>query len=558
MLGSELLAWNQDYSIVEGVAMTHNENKVMRRISVCVTVLTCIVIYLIIGYGIYEDAVFRNQSEKYMPKKSADYKTYVAADKGEELSEEQKVNDFLFLSKMLEESTFLKGQTEELLHVSWEERNEDFRKMVEETENDVEFYFVMRRYLNEMNSIHTYVVDPNYDNYLSFSGARTMQNFECELSENKVGEFEQKLSNAAKETEEYQERVFIYIQGNYYEVGSDTEIVRVNGNEDIYGELNRAGICYRTEYDSLRERPYYPFVVLNEGYGERLLIELSDGEKKSLFYAPEVERRVSKNGIKALEKGRSTFLYLWEDETAYVRIGSLSRNRSVELKDVMELLEKEEREVNNIVFDLRGNGGGIGGNVMLGVLDKIFPTTIRTRREFFLPYTEWNKRLLEETYGIDKENTRITENVPEEITEVGFCYLMKEELSVGSKKNKQRDIYVLVNNDTASAADWLAHDLREYMSAVIVGVNTNGEGLSESPAYTLLPNSGLLVSYFDSYAENSQGKSNSMYGTTPDYYVENTIEDLNSREYSEENLTSLMKTDSQLKYVLEELIPMEQ
>lgn len=558
MLGSELHAWNQDYSITEGVAMTHNENKAMRRISVCFTVLTCIVIYMIIGYGIYEDAVFRNQSEKYMPKKSTSYETYMAADKGEELSVEQKVNDFLFLSKLLEESTFLKGQTEELLHVSWEERNEEFRKMVEETENDVEFYFVLRRYLNEMNSVHTYVVEPNYDNYLSFSGARTMQNLERELSKNRLGDFEQKLSNSVEETEEYQERVFIYIEGNYYEVGSDTEIVRVNGNEDIYGELNRAGVCYRTEYDSLRAVPYYPFVVLNEGYGEKLLIEMSDGEEVSLFYAPEVERRVSKNGIKELEKGRSTFLYLWEDETAYVRIGSLSRSQSVELKDVMELLVKEEREVKNIVFDLRGNGGGIGGNVMLGVLEKIFPTTIRTKREFYIPYTEWNKRLLEGTYGIDKENTRITEKIPGEITEAGFCYLMKEEISVGSKKNERKDIYVLVNNDTASAADWLAHDLREYMNAVIVGVNTNGEGLSESPAYTLLPNSGLLVSYFDSYAENSNGESNSMYGTAPDYYVENTIEDLNSKDYSEENLTSLMKTDSQLKYVLEELILMEQ
>lgn len=538
--------------------MTHNENKVMRRISLCFSVLTGIVIYMMIGYGIYEDIAFRRQSEKHMPKMSTEFETYVVADKGEELSVEQKVNDFLFLSKMLEESTFLKGQTEELLHISWEERNVAFRKMVEETENDVEFYFVMRRYLNEMNSIHTYVVDPNYDNYLSFSRVRTMQNLENELSENKLGDFEQKLLNAVEETEEYQEWVFIYIEGNYYEVGTEIEIVRVNGNEDIYGELNRAGVCYKTEYDSLRERPYYPFVVLNEGYGEKLVIEMSNGEEKTVFYAPEVERRVSENGIKELEKGRSTFLYLWEDETAYVRIGSLSRNQSVELKNVMELLEKEEREVKNIVFDLRGNGGGIGGNVMLGVLDKIFPTTIRTKREFYLPYTEWNKRLLEETYGIDKENTRITENGPEEITEADFCYLIKEEISVGSKKNKQRDIYVLVNNDTASAADWLAHDLREYMSAVIVGVNTNGEGLGESPAYTLLPNSGLLVSYFDSYAENSQGKSNSMYGTAPDYYVENTIEDLNSRDYSEENLTSLMKTDSQLKYVLEELIPMEQ
>lgn len=536
--------------------MEHNANKLMRSIALCFSALTGLAFYIMIICGIYESMAFQRQSKKYMPEISVNYQEYVVEDDGKELSKEQKVNDFLFLSKMIEESTFLREQTETLFNISWKERNAFFMKMIEETKNDLEFYFVMRRYLNEMNSIHTYIVDPNYDNYLSLSEARTMQVLEKEVSEYKVGHFEQILSDAMDETNELRERVYIYIKGKYYEVGTDNEIVRINGNDEFYEELNRVGVGVKTEYDHLRKNNYYPFVVLNEGYGEKIVIEMNNGKEECLYYAPEVECRVSKNGLKGIEKGRSDFLYLWEDEVAYLRIGSLNRYRALEINEVMNLLVEEERKVKNVVFDLRGNRGGIGGNVLHGVLDKVFPTLIQTRREFYLPYTEWNKMLMENTYGIDEDNTKITQKVPEEIEDGNYYYAIKEEACVGSKKNKICSIYVLVNNDTASAADWLAHYLREYMDAVIVGVNTNGEGLGESPAYTLLPNSGLLVSYFDSYAVNSQGKSNSMYGTAPDYYIENTIEDFNSKRYSEKSITSLMEGDSQLKYVVEEMILM--
>ena len=536
--------------------MDYNTNKMMRHIGLFISLLTIVAFYMIVVYGVYKNSVFQIQSKNYTPEVGVYYEDYVILEERNNLSTEQKVKDFLFLSRMLTENTFLKEQTEEHLNFLWEERDASFLKEVKKTSNDIDFYFVLRRYLNELNSIHTYVMAPNYENYLSVSEARMMQRIE-EIPENNVREFEEKLTSAVDDTLGYQEVVFVYIEGQYYEVGTENVLVQVNGNQDIYEEMKLLGVSYRTEYDHLRKTAYYPFVILNEGYGEKINVKMADGKERSLCFSSEVEYRVLNTGLKGMEKGRSTFLYLWEDDTVYLRIGSLERYRSAELKDVMDLLVEEERTVKNIIIDLRGNVGGISGNVLFGVLDKVYPTKIRSRREFYLPYTEWNKLLMEKTYGIDKGNARITKNVPDAVNDGKYYYAIKEESNVGSKKNEMSSIYVLVNNDTASAADWLAHDLREYMDAKIVGVNTNGEGLGESPAYTLLPNSGLLVSYFDSYAQNSDGRSNSMYGTAPDYYVENTIGDFNSKEYSEDSITQLMKNDSQLKYALEELIWME-
>lgn len=535
--------------------MKHNENKVMRSIWLAFSVLTGLVVLAVFSYEMWERFAFQSQAKEYIAEESVSYEEYIIAGEGEELSTEQKINDFLFLSKMLTESTFLSEGNEELLGILWEERNAAFLKMVEETKSDVEFYFVLQRYLCGLKSVHTYIVNPSYERYISYTTVRAAQNLETEVSEEKVTAFEEKLSKAAAETMSFQERVFIYIEGKYYESGKKNAIVRVNGNEDVQGMLNTLGPYYKMEYDFLRERMYYPFVILNEEYGKSVMIEMSDGEEICLYYAPEIEYRVLTNNLGKNGKIQCDFMYLCEDNTAYLRIGSLAWNRTDELVSVMRWLEREE-EAENLIIDLRGNVGGTADNVLFGVLDKVFPTEIRTRREYYIPYTEWNRNLMERTDGINENKTKLSKSVPEEIEDGKYYYHMTEDRSVGSRKNKKYTVYVLVNSETASAADWLAHYLREYMNAVIVGQNTGGEGLSESPVYTLLPNSGLLVSYFDSYAKNSEGKSNSVYGTVPDYYVENTIEDMLASENreKEKSMKALMEHDTQLRYVFEKLI----
>jgi len=536
--------------------MNHKDNKAMRcTLSVLLTVVFVVVAFGI-GYQNWNNTAFEAQAKMHSPLESVSYETFVTEGDGEQLSTEQKVNDFLFLSQMLTENTFLDEGNEALLGISQEERNAEYLELVKATQNDVEFYFVLQRYLCGMKSVHTYMVTPNYDRYISYADVRTAQDLRAEISKEKIDAFEMRLSEAAAETEQYPEKVFLYVEGSYYEIGTDNRIVRMNGKENVQEELDSLGLFYKMDYDFLRESMYYPFVIFNEGYGTEVVVEMSSGEVYTLNHAPEVEYRVLRSDYELTGKVFRDFMYLYEEGTAYLRIGSLARDRADELEMVMQCYEREENAVENLIVDLRGNLGGTAANVLYGVLDKVFPVEITTGRDFYLPYTEWNRSVQERYNGINVKETKLTRNVPKEIKDGNYYYHITEERSVGSRENKKCTVYVLVNNETASAADWLAHYLREYMGAVVVGQNTAGEGLSDSPVYTLLPNSGFLVSYFDSYAKNAEGRSNSVYGTEPDYYVENTIGDVLAPDESEKekSMQELMKDDTQLRFIFEELL----
>ena len=177
--------------------MNQKGNKAMRcMLSVLLTVVLVAVAFGI-GYQNRNDTAFEAQAKKHSPMKSVSYETFVTEGDGEQLSTEQKVNDFLFLSQMLAENTFLDEGNEALLGISWEERNAEYLELVKATQNDVEFYFVLQRYLCGMKSVHTYMVTPNYDRYISYADVRTAQDLRAEISKEKIDAFEMRLSEAA-------------------------------------------------------------------------------------------------------------------------------------------------------------------------------------------------------------------------------------------------------------------------------------------------------------------------------------------------------------------------
>ncbi len=532
-------------------------NRIMRffsGMSVCCCVLSFVFLF---GANFWKEKAFGSQEAKHNPKESVGYESYVVEGTGAELSTEQKVNDFLFLSKMLEESTFLPKQNEEFYGISWEERNAEFLALVEATQNDVEFYFVLQRYLCEIKSVHTYIVSPDYGKYLSVAPARVAQNLEEELSEETITAYADKLKKAAEQTEPYKEKIFFYHAGFYYERGTENKIVRVNGSEHIKEELSFLNISYPQNYDFQRQQQYYPFIVLNDGCGADVTLEMSDGTSYALNYSPVVEYRELMRSENSERRSDGDFVYLRESSTAYVKLGNFSDIAN--LRKVMAELESESEKIDHLIFDLRGNGGGLGSAVLYEVLDKVFPAKIKTRRDYYIPYTEWNRELLHQEGTTRREEIKLTKQVPEEVSDGSYCYRVQEETSVGNRKNETYRIYVLIDGDTASAADWMAHYLQVYMGSVLVGQNTGGEGIGKSPAFTLLPNSRLLVSYFDSYAENPDGNPNSIYGTAPDYYMEKTIAERNYSLSAEEEKSLFLRgqQDTPLRFILEKLLGIE-
>jgi C-terminal processing protease CtpA/Prc len=83
------------------------------------------------------------------------------------------------------------------------------------------------------------------------------------------------------------------------------------------------------------------------------------------------------------------------------------------------------------------------------------------------------------------------------------------------------NIYVLVNQDTLSAADTYVSAVKELKLATVVGTNTQGWGnLYIQPVLFALPNSGLMFQMDVELAYNADNKETTIYGTMPDVFIE--------------------------------------
>lgn len=159
-------------------------------------------------------------------------------------------------------------------------------------------------------------------------------------------------------------------------------------------------------------------------------------------------------------------------------------------KDIMEELQKQG--INKFVFDLRGNGGGL--------LDSIVETL-----DYLLP-----KGLI---VRIEDRNGTITE-------------------FNSDRKYVEGEMVVIVNNETASAAELFTLALMDYNKATVIGTKTYGKGTSA----TTIPISAGSVNistalYYTKSSPNIEG-----VGIEPDIVLEYESDvPLYKAKYSEDN-----------------------
>ena len=81
-----------------------------------------------------------------------------------------------------------------------------------------------------------------------------------------------------------------------------------------------------------------------------------------------------------------------------------------------------------------------------------------------------------------------------------------------------------------------------------------GEGLGRTAFIDIMPNSKLTFRVYDSQSFNANGTDNSIYGTSPDYYIPYTFESITKRN----QLQNVYDYENRLKWdnVLLETIEM--
>ena len=166
-----------------------------------------------------------------------------------------------------------------------------------------------------------------------------------------------------------------------------------------------------------------------------------------------------------------------KDNIAYLRINVFSKNISYQVKNVLDNFKN--KNINQLIIDIRDNAGGY--------LDQT--------KKIASYFTKKNNII----YSLDN-NGKVTK------------YKDEDDLYYEFK------IIILVNNNTASAAEVFASALKDNNYAKIVGIKTYGKGKVQ---HTYSLDSGSLLKYTSSKWLTPKGICIDQIGITPDYIIEN-------------------------------------
>ncbi len=174
------------------------------------------------------------------------------------------------------------------------------------------------------------------------------------------------------------------------------------------------------------------------------------------------------------------------DGTGYIKIDTFSNDTYNQFKNALE--ELEQNEINNLIIDVRNNGGGY----------------LNSAVEIAELFIEKGKNI----YGLQN----------------------KKEITFYQDKTKTKRNYkvaVIVNGSSASASEILASALKESYGATIVGTTSYGKGTVQETSELA---SGGMIKYTTAYWLTPNGNSINNKGIKPDIeieynYVENDLID---------------------------------
>ena len=477
---------------------------------------------------------------------------YIVNATEEGLSIEQKVSDFLYMTEILKESYPLNDIDEEIFGFQIEEKNEEFLNLIKESKNDMEFYCILWKYFSTVNSAHSGLPFPSLERY-EHNRAKASEGYEGI----EVGEYATYWKNvfktyATKYSEE--DKVsFRYAEGEYYLNGSENDyIVEMNGMV-VEQYLTEFPMANRRYYDFIQDKFYYDHLVFHAKAGVPVQIKMASGKSLSVYY-DEIYECYCHNVLRLAEKEdvpkREIYSYLSDNgEIAYLHLGSFEWDYYLDIKEQLENITREQGGVDFLLIDLRNNSGGIRRPMAELIISYLVEERIKAKSIYYIPYTEQNAKW--EGYS-----GALTKKVPKVLENGKWFFVGEETFKVNGDSDFSGEIFVLIDSYTCSAADYIAAVLKDNDLGVLVGENTSGEGLGSTAYSFVLPNSGLMIEYMAGHGVNSDGTLNSRYGTSPDYYVERTISDINCRENESvfETWDVLLENDSQIQYIYENFI----
>lgn len=191
------------------------------------------------------------------------------------------------------------------------------------------------------------------------------------------------------------------------------------------------------------------------------------------------------------------------------------------------LISLGDVEIDHIIFDISGNGGGtdlywrdnivapFGGTYEW--LTYLYLRDTSLTRNYFFPYTD------------PKPVSEISNHIlPDFVEELELTHFIGNEARLSNEATLGENAlaakrWVIIDERVYSAADSFGAFCKATGWATLVGQTTLGDGQGTSPVLIALPNTGLLVRFSCLAAETPDGTLNAVKGTAPDIPVDPSL-----------------------------------
>jgi C-terminal processing protease CtpA/Prc len=276
-------------------------------------------------------------------------------------------------------------------------------------------------------------------------------------------------------------------------------------------------------YDGVNGKPARTRIICNSQMGTAVTItvENQDGSTENMetYLSVLADNLWVYSGL--YQYGSDEDFLVYEDDEnqiSYVQLNSMGSTDGDEVYDALKNLKYD-----NVILDLRENYGGNTSYASDYVYPALFADDIKETGTWYMPATNENESIIKNPYNYILIKPKKTKEAPYDSADI--YYSSKVSYKYKGKQKQNKNVILLTGMNTGSAADRFVSDMKKNHMATVIGNNTGGEGLANSYNMVSLPNSKVVFVYMPGGAKNPDGTDNSVYGTAPDDYVTQSIED---------------------------------
>ncbi|MBQ5331827.1 MAG: hypothetical protein J6K92_01000, partial [Oscillospiraceae bacterium] len=208
------------------------------------------------------------------------------------MTPEKRLADFEYICETIEASLHQLNDYEQLYNTNYDELKAEYTELISGCENDAEFYYLMKSFLNAIPSVHTALIFPDENAYAQSGGYNSAQQTKRFGVKKQAEHFTSALAENAYKYADAKSYLANYIDGKYYFLSDDAakiiEIDNINGQApDLF--ITNIQSIFKLGYDHINSKPFYSAVVFNDKYGEKAAVcgHYSDGTEveTELYYS---------------------------------------------------------------------------------------------------------------------------------------------------------------------------------------------------------------------------------------------------------------------------------